>query len=51
MTRKVNQNSIQRRGTGLVASDPEKVTPGYVLFSPLTSDTVSDLYWKRILSE
>lgn len=37
----VDQNSIRRRGVGLIASDPAKVTPGYVLIAPLTSSEVS----------
>lgn len=37
---KVDQNSIRRRGVGLIASDPDKVSPGYVLVAPLTSNQV-----------
>ncbi|CDU25869.1 related to Ca2+-transporting ATPase [Sporisorium scitamineum] len=40
MPSKVDQNSIRRRGAGLIASDPEKVSPGYVLVAPLTSKQV-----------
>ena len=40
MPSKVDQNSIRRRGTGLIASDPDKVSPGYLLVAPLTSKQV-----------
>lgn len=40
MPSKVDQNSIRRRGVGLIASDPDKVSPGYVLVAPLTSNQV-----------
>lgn len=40
MPSKVDQNAIRRRGVGLIASDPDKVTPGYVLLAPLTSNSV-----------
>lgn len=39
MPSSVDQNSLRRRGVGLIASDRKKVTPGYVLFSPLTGNT------------
>lgn len=32
----VDQNTIRRRGTGLRAFDPDKASPGYTLFSPIT---------------
>lgn len=37
---KVDQNSIRRRGVGLIASDIDRVEPGYVLVAPLTSNNV-----------
>ncbi|EMC98963.1 hypothetical protein BAUCODRAFT_386256 [Baudoinia panamericana UAMH 10762] len=37
---KVDQNTIRRRGVGLIASDPERVTRGYLLVAPLTSNCV-----------
>lgn len=36
----VDQNAIRRRGTGVTASDPARVTPGYILLAPLTSNAV-----------
>lgn len=40
MPSKVDQNSIRRRGAGLIASDPDKVSPGYIVVAPLTSNQV-----------
>ncbi|KAK5126946.1 hypothetical protein LTR85_008304 [Meristemomyces frigidus] len=34
----VDQNSLRRRGVGLIASDTSSVVPGYVLVAPLTSN-------------
>ncbi|WP_338430902.1 aryl-sulfate sulfotransferase [Synechococcus elongatus] len=34
----VDQNTIRRRGVGLRAINPEKVSPGYTLFSPITGN-------------
>lgn len=34
----VDQNSLRRRGVGLIASDTSTVVPGYVLVAPLTSN-------------
>src|SRR5438552_16871487 len=31
----VEQNTLKRRGVGLIASDPERAFPGFVLFAPL----------------
>lgn len=36
----VDQNSLRRRGVGLIASDTSRVVPGYVLMAPLTSNKV-----------
>jgi hypothetical protein len=33
---RVDQNQRRRRGTGLIALDPDAVFPGYTLFAPLT---------------
>jgi len=46
MPSKVDQNAIRRRGVGLIASDPDKVSPGYVLFSPLTTNKVCIIFFK-----
>ncbi|PWY72148.1 hypothetical protein BO94DRAFT_525634 [Aspergillus sclerotioniger CBS 115572] len=35
----MEQHTFRRRGLGLQGVDPEKVSPGYVLYSPLTSNT------------
>ncbi len=32
----VDQNTLRRRGTGLIASAPAAASPGYTLFAPLT---------------
>lgn len=32
----VDQNTLRRRGAGLIASDPGAASPGYTLFTPLT---------------
>jgi hypothetical protein len=32
----VEQNTLRRRGTGLIVSDPAAASPGYTLFAPLT---------------
>ncbi|WP_019632390.1 aryl-sulfate sulfotransferase [Actinomadura atramentaria] len=32
----VDQNTRRRRGTGLIALDPDRAFPGYTLFAPLT---------------
>ncbi|PWN88751.1 hypothetical protein FA10DRAFT_255118 [Acaromyces ingoldii] len=37
---KVDQNSIRRRGAGLIAIDPDRVVPGCVLVAPLTTSQV-----------
>lgn len=34
----VDQNTIRRRGTGLRALDPERVSPGFTLFTPMRGD-------------
>jgi hypothetical protein len=39
-TVKVDQNSIRRRGVGLIAKDSSRVSPGYVLVAPLTDNSV-----------
>jgi len=31
----VEQNTLKRRGVGLIASDPERAFPGSTLFAPL----------------
>ena len=31
----VEQNTIKRRGVGLIVSDPERASPGFTLFAPL----------------
>jgi uncharacterized protein (UPF0248 family) len=31
----VEQNTVKRRGVGLLASDPERASPGFTLFAPL----------------
>ena len=31
----VEQNTLKRRGVGLIASDPERAFPGFTLFAPL----------------
>jgi len=31
----VEQNTIKRKGVGLIASDPERASPGFTLFAPL----------------
>ena len=33
----VDQNTLRRRGVGLRALDPERASPGYTLFTPITS--------------
>jgi len=33
----VDQNTLRRQGTGLIASAPAAVSPGYTLFTPLAS--------------
>lgn len=33
--RAFEQNTIKRRGVGLIASDPERASPGFTLFAPL----------------
>ncbi|KAJ5173791.1 uncharacterized protein N7500_001722 [Penicillium coprophilum] len=35
----MEQNTIRRRGLGLHGVDAERVSPGYVLYAPLTSNT------------
>ncbi|KAJ6150999.1 hypothetical protein N7470_007593 [Penicillium chermesinum] len=35
----MEQHTLRRRGTGLRGVDQDKVSPGYVLYSPLTSNT------------
>ena len=32
----VDQNTLRRRGTGLIGADPATASPGYTLFAPLT---------------
>ena len=32
----VDQNTLRRRGSGLIAYDPDAASPGYTLFAPLT---------------
>jgi len=32
----VDRNTLRRRGTGLIACDPDAASPGYTLFAPLT---------------
>src|SRR6202044_2078019 len=32
----IEQNTLRRRGTGLIAADPAAASPGYTLFAPLT---------------
>ncbi|MGW2860099.1 aryl-sulfate sulfotransferase [Streptomyces sp. NPDC001205] len=34
----VDQNQRRRRGTGLIALDPQAVCPGFTLYAPLTGD-------------
>lgn len=36
----VDQNTLRRRGAGLIASDHKRVVPGYVLVAPLTSNEI-----------
>lgn len=36
----MEQHTLRRRGLGLRGVDQERVSPGYVLYSPLTSNTV-----------
>ena len=31
----VEQNTLKRRGIGLIVSDPERAFPGFTLFAPL----------------
>jgi hypothetical protein len=33
---RVDQHTLRRRGTGLIAADPDAASPGYTLFAPLT---------------
>ena len=32
----IEQNTLRRRGTGLIAADPAAASPGFTLFAPLT---------------
>jgi hypothetical protein len=36
----MEQHTLRRRGLGFRAIDQDKVTPRYVLYSPLTSSTI-----------
>ncbi|WP_067687923.1 arylsulfotransferase family protein [Nocardia jejuensis] len=39
----MEQNTLKRRGTGLIGSDPDLVSPGYTLYAPLAGNGVVDL--------
>ncbi|MGW4352416.1 arylsulfotransferase family protein [Nocardia sp. NPDC004582] len=39
----MEQNTLKRRGTGLIGVDPELAFPGYTLYAPLTGNGVVDL--------
>ena len=32
----IEQNTLRRRGTGLIAADPAAASAGFTLFAPLT---------------
>lgn len=48
----MEQNTLKRRGVGLIGVDPEKSLGGYTLFCPLTSDTAHlvDINGKQVHS-
>ncbi|MET9485873.1 aryl-sulfate sulfotransferase [Nocardia sp. NPDC006630] len=39
----MEQNTLKRRGTGLIGADPELAAPGYTLYAPLAGRGVVDL--------
>ncbi|WP_225724866.1 MULTISPECIES: aryl-sulfate sulfotransferase [unclassified Nocardia] len=39
----MEQNTLKRRGTGLIGSDPELASPGYTLYAPLAANGLVEL--------